>query len=217
MNIELPNKNNLDKLRSIDYNLNNISNIYSNCKDLNSDNYIDILNKTNKIHQLSNFKQEEKDNSNINYKDEIKIKKNSKFNKGIGINYNLNQQISGLSSINNTYETETKKLNNEINAINFNNTEKENYYNNILGSNKTEINNQKEFNKRDNIKKLFSTLNFPNKNSSYYDDYYYDKEKKNLTINHNYDNHYMKSFMKTYEECKAMHSHILRNEKKDDK
>lgn len=124
--------------------------------------------------------------------------------------YNPYSKLSGLNPINNTFQTETKNFNKEIDSINKDIYSKEDFYKNVLAQNKLEVNKQKAVQKTDHIKKIFSALNFPTKPSSYNEAFDYNYEKKKVTIDHEYDNHYKKSFMKTYEEIKHMNKIILR-------
>ncbi len=124
--------------------------------------------------------------------------------------YNPYSKFTGLNPINKQFNTESKFLNKEIESINKDKDTKENYYKDVLQQSKIEVNQQKSIQKKDHIKKIFSTLNFPLKPTSYNETFEYSTEKKTNTIDHSFDNHYKKSFMKTYEENKIMHQIILR-------
>ena len=214
--LNIPTKNDSQHLSSTSYNNSNINNIYSNSINTfykgksNDSNYDDYIEKLNALNNKTNTKIK---NEELNF-DKMKnlivndfddTKKNYK-----GILYNPYEQLCGLSAVNNKFETETGKLNKQMNIINSNIKEKENYYKHVLGESKNEVKFQKTVNKKDHIKKLFSTLNFPQRDSCYNDDYNYNSDKKTTTIDHDFGNHYKKSFMKTYEENKIMHSIILR-------
>jgi hypothetical protein len=67
-----------------------------------------------------------------------------------------------------------------------------------------------QINKTDHVKKIFSTLNFASKPTSYAESFEYNTDKKRSTIDHDFNNHYKKSFIKTYEESKISHKIILR-------
>jgi hypothetical protein len=72
--------------------------------------------------------------------------------------------------------------------------------------------------KRDHIKKIFATLNFKPKGTTYNDTFCnklyinldFDKEKERETNEQDFSNHYKKSFMKTYEEIKHKHPTMIR-------
>jgi hypothetical protein len=65
-------------------------------------------------------------------------------------------------------------------------------------------------NKTDHIKKIFSTLNFKTKASTYDNAFDFDNEKKKETLDRDFTNHYKKSEMKTYEENLIRHKIIIR-------
>lgn len=132
------------------------------------------------------------------------------FNLGVREKYNPNFKLAGVNPVKPIYETETKHLNKEMNNILNSKEHKEDYYNNIIGNSKNEIDQMNRINKRDHIKEIFSTLNFNRKPTLYSESYEYTTEKKNDTIDQKHEYHYQKSFMKTYEENKHMHKIILR-------
>lgn len=126
------------------------------------------------------------------------------------IEFNPYSQFTGLNPIDQNFLTETKKLNKDMDLINSDHQNQENYYKTILGETKKEIEFQKNINKKDHVKKLFNTLNFPTKPTSYRETFEYNYDKKRATLDHDFESHYKKSFMKTYEENKIMHKIILR-------
>lgn len=138
-------------------------------------------------------------------KEKIEEEKQSKR-----FSYNPYHQMCGLNPRENTFETETKHLNSEMKKINTNSDDQEKYYKGVLVENRKEIEFQKKINKKDHIKGIFSALNFPVKPTNYKEAFEYSYDKKKNTIDHDFDNHYKKSFMKTYEENKLMHKNILR-------
>jgi hypothetical protein len=64
--------------------------------------------------------------------------------------------------------------------------------------------------KKDHVKQIFSTLNFKTNTSTYQDDFYFSEEKKESTLHPDLYYHYLKSFMKSYEEEKMKHKNLIR-------
>ncbi len=64
--------------------------------------------------------------------------------------------------------------------------------------------------KKDHIKQLFSALNFKPKPTSFQEAFEFTEEKKQATLNVDLYYHNLKSFMKTYEQEKLKHHHIIR-------
>lgn len=126
------------------------------------------------------------------------------------VEFNPYSQFTGLNPIDKQFLTESKKLNKNMEQINSDPQKQEDYYKTIMGETKKEIDFQKNINKKDHVKKLFATLNFPAKATSYRETFEYNYDKKRATLDHDFETHYKKSFMKTYEENKIMHKIILR-------
>lgn len=162
----------------------------------------DIVNKNDaQVRNIyENFKDEEYDPT-VNYP-YYQIERKNK--------YNPLSQLAGLSPLENNYQTEVNKLNKDMSLINKDKDTREEFYRKVKENNKRDIELMNKTNKRDHIKGIFSTLNFGRKPTSYTDSYEYTTQKKKSTIDHEFDNHYQKSFMKTYEENKIAHQIILR-------
>lgn len=124
--------------------------------------------------------------------------------------YNPFSKIAGACPGKNNYETESSHLNRHMKEINRDKQSQSDFYNKNGNEIKNEIHFLTKVNKADHVKKIFSTLNFRNKPTSYNESYLYTAEKKQDTIDHQFNNHIMKNPMKTYEENKIMHQIIIR-------
>ena len=120
--------------------------------------------------------------------------------------------IGGLRPYVQSEQTRTTAMdfNAEMDERNVDKETQGNFYLNTIKQNKDEINYLKRQNKLDHIKKIDLALNFKQKPTNYTEAFDYTAEKKFETENPDTLHHYKKSFMKTYEESKLQHLHIIR-------
>ena len=108
------------------------------------------------------------------------------------------------------FSTTTKRFNHEISKHNINQETKNSFYTKIYKDNLHERDYLNLQNKADHIKKIDLALNFEMRPTTFTDHYNFTEKKKYCTDHPDDENHYKKSFMKTYTEFKIKQGHIMR-------